>query len=69
MVYNYEKCTMIDTVISTVISTNIHMCTKIMPILYHEHAIEVANWNFSFLSQEYSYYDITPYTLYTWRTT
>ena len=60
MVYNYKKCTVIDAMISTVISTNIHTCTKIIPILYHEHAIKVANWNLSFLSVEYSNYDITP---------
>ena len=59
-VYNYGKCTMIDTVISTVISTNIHTCTKIIPILYHEHAIELANWNIGFLRLEYSNYDIMP---------
>ena len=60
MVYNYKKRTMIDTVISIVISTNIHSCPKIIPILYHEHAIELANWNFGFLSLEYSNYDIMP---------
>ena len=52
---------MIDTVITTVISTNIHMCTKILPILYHEHAIELANWNSGFLSLEYSNYDLRHY--------
>ena len=46
--------------IDTVISTDIHICTKIIPILYCEHVIEVANWNFDFLSLEYSNYDITP---------
>ena len=60
MVYNCKKCTVIDTMISTVIGTNIHTCTKIIPILYHEHAIELANWNFGFLSLEYSNYDIMP---------
>ena len=61
MVYNYEKCTMIDTMISTVISTNIHMCTKIIPILYCEHAIELGNCNFDFLSLEYSNHDLRHY--------
>ena len=40
------------------------MCTKIIPILYHEHAIELANWNFGFLSLEYSNYDITLDSIY-----
>ena len=47
--------------IDTVISTNICMCTKIIPILYHEHAIELAIWNFSSLSLEYCNYDLRHY--------
>ena len=48
-------------------STNIHTCTKIIPILYHEHAIELVNLNFGFLSLEYSNYDITLDTILIWR--
>ena len=55
-----KKHTVIYTMISTITSTNTHTRTKMIPILYREHAIKLVNWNFGFLSLEYSNYDIMP---------